>query len=81
MTVSPCVRGPITILFLLLVLTATLSSTHASPSSTLPNPYKTLGLPKTADQATIRRRYKKMCLKYHPDKNVGRSESERKQCE
>ena len=73
------------LLFLLLLLvtiaiSGTFASASASTSSTL-NPYKTLGLPKSADQATIRRRYKKLCLKYHPDKNVDRPESERKQCE
>ena len=56
------------------------SSTTSTSTRTL-NPYKTLGLEKSADQATIRRRYKKLCLKYHPDKNVDRPESEQKRCE
>ena len=67
------------IIFVLLTIVST--SASASTSSATLNPYKTLGLPKSADQAAIRRRYKKLCLKYHPDKNVDRSPSEQKQCE
>ena len=77
-------RGILTIrsiLLFLLTITIVSTSASASTSSATLNPYKTLGLPKSADQATIRRRYKKLCLKYHPDKNVDRPESERKQCE
>ena len=31
--------------------------------------YEILGVPKTADKATIRKAFKKLSLKYHPDKN------------
>lgn len=31
--------------------------------------YKTLGVPKSADEAELKRAHRKMCLKYHPDKN------------
>lgn len=46
-----------------------------------PDPYEVLGVPRTADDAEIRRRYRKLCLRYHPDKNVGRTEEERRRCE
>ena len=78
-----CVLAFHPVIFVLVLVTSTIVSTaaSASTSSSTLNPYKTLGLPKSADQAAIKRRYKKLCLKYHPDKNVDRPESERKQCE
>ena len=35
-----------------------------------PDPYAALGVPKNADAATIRSTYKRLALKYHPDKVV-----------
>jgi len=71
----------ILLLIWLVLASASASSSSTSTSTRTLSPYKTLGLEKSADQATIRRRYKKLCLKYHPDKNVDRPESERKRCE
>eukprot|EP00978_Attheya_sp_CCMP212_P007026 scaffold16416_cov52-Attheya_sp.AAC.13 len=45
------------------------------------NPYKVLGVSKDATEEEIRRTYRRMCLKYHPDKNVDKSLSERNNCE
>lgn len=39
-------------------------------------PYKALGVSEDAAPAQIKKAYRKLCLKYHPDKLVGKSEQE-----
>jgi len=43
------------------------------------NPYQILGVTRNDSQEIIRRRYRELCLKYHPDKNVHCSDSVREQ--
>ena len=40
------------------------------------DPYKTLGVPKTATEDEIRKAYKKLAKKHHPDLNPGNKEAE-----
>lgn len=42
------------------------------------NPYKLLGLIDSSSQADIKRAFKTMALKYHPDRNSNSEESKRK---
>lgn len=59
---------------LLLLIFCYLSFVLANASS---NPYRVLGVTETASQEEIRRQYRALCLKYHPDKNTQRSTPER----
>lgn len=40
--------------------------------------YKTLGVPKDADAAAIKKAYRKLAMKWHPDRNKGNKEAEEK---
>jgi len=42
------------------------------------NFYDVLGVSKTASEAEIKKAYRKMALKHHPDRNKGNAESEKK---
>lgn len=41
--------------------------------------YKTLGIPRNADEKAIKKAFKKLTLKYHPDKNLDNKEEAEKQ--
>ena len=41
--------------------------------------YRTLGIPRNADEKAIRKAFKKLTLKYHPDKNLDNKEEAEKQ--
>lgn len=45
------------------------------------NLYEVLGVDKTATDAEIKKKYKKLCIKYHPDKQINKTEDEIKEAE
>ena len=50
-------------------------------SSATPDPCKTLKVRQDASHEEIRRAYRSLCLRYHPDKNRDLSPTQRKRCE
>lgn len=43
--------------------------------------YKILGVDKNFTEDDLKKQYKKMCLKYHPDRQAGKSDNEKKKAE
>lgn len=66
--------------FVMLALLCT-TTRFVDCSSASSSPYSILGLPNDAPQDEIKRSYRKLCLKYHPDKNVEKGLEERQRCE
>jgi DnaJ-class molecular chaperone len=65
-------------IFLILI---TLLTWKLSRGSTPFDPYSVLGVPNSATSEEIKRQYRKLCLKYHPDKNIQKPPKERKKSE
>ena len=59
-----------------LLITFYLLSTHINSQSKI-DPYKILNVPKHATQKEIRKEFKKLALKYHPDRNVQSSDPDK----
>ena len=68
----------IPILGIICTLAAAASTPSKVPSL---NPYKVLGVSKDATDAEIKKRYRKLCLKYHPDKHANETPFQREKCE
>ena len=62
------IRG--SILLCLLFFHTIISNVHSIQHNENGNPYKVLGVDRNASQDDIRRMYRQLCLKYHPDKNI-----------
>lgn len=61
------------------LLGGTYSSSGSSSTGSLEEAYRTLGLSSSATDDEVRKAYRSMALKYHPDKFASKSETERKE--
>lgn len=68
-------------LYLLSLIIISFVRGHLHQNGNNHNPYKVLGVNSDASQEEIRRRYRELCLKYHPDKNRHCSDEEQQRCE
>ena len=66
--------APVFVKYLLIILY--LLSCHLNGQTKI-NPYKILNVPKHATQKEIRKEFKKLALKYHPDRNTPSSDPEK----
>lgn len=82
MTTLTLRRGTISVanLVLLWFLFLQQGTTTVNASGAI-DPYAILHVTRNASQEDIRKSYKTLCLRYHPDKNIDRSPTERKQFE
>lgn len=69
------------ILPLLLLLLSLLASSPVSDASPSVDPYKILGVTRESNSKEIQKQYRKLCLKYHPDKNRHLSPKDKQRCE
>ncbi|VEU39166.1 unnamed protein product [Pseudo-nitzschia multistriata] len=65
------------ILFVLLLLFCTSTGTFGGGI----DPYRVLGISHNTSKKEIQKRYRRLCLQYHPDKNGNKSMKEREKCE
>jgi curved DNA-binding protein CbpA len=65
----------------LLILVLILLCSFVPSFGRIVDPYKTLGVSRHSSQKDIQKRYRELCLKYHPDKNVQKSTKEREKFE
>jgi curved DNA-binding protein CbpA len=71
-------RRPLCNLLLLVVI---LLCSFVPSFGRIVDPYKTLGVSRNSSQKDIQKRYRELCLKYHPDKNVQKPTKEREKFE
>lgn len=77
---------PRSVRFIVFLVAVICSCVHGSfpnngRSEVARNPYKILGVSKESSSDEVKRSYRSLCLKYHPDKNVHLSQKERDKAE